>query len=90
MSEWPPPKNPEFAIERIALRLPAGFQARAAGIAREFTAALATLSLTERVDSASIERLTLSPFAVAPQQSDREIARALVEEARRQLERVGR
>ena len=69
-------------IERLELRLPPGYEPRAAGIARELAAALAPLAALGPV---SVERLDVAPLRVGPGASDRDIGVALGHEVHRSL-----
>jgi hypothetical protein len=69
-------------IERLTLRLPPGYEPRAAAIARELAAALAPLDALAPV---ALERLDLAPLRAAPGASDRAIGVALAREVQRQV-----
>jgi len=69
-------------IERLRLRLPAGYEPRAAGIAREFAAALAPLAALGPVN---LERLDLAPLRLSPGASDRDIGIAMAHEVQRRV-----
>jgi len=69
-------------IERLKLRLPPGYEPRAAGIARELAAALAPLAA---LGPLSLERLDLAPLRVGPGASDRDIGLALAQEVQRRV-----
>jgi hypothetical protein len=69
-------------VGRIDLRLPPGFEGRAAGIARALAAALAPLG----GETLALEHLRLEPLRIAAGASDGDIVRALAEQVARQLE----
>ena len=58
-------------IDRLRMQLPAGFEHRAATIARLLGGSLATYHPRE---SRSLDRLSISPVQVSAQATDREIA----------------
>ena len=70
-------------VGQINLRLPPGYEGRAAGIARALVAALAPLAA--RADL-TLEQLRLEPTRIAAGASDGEIAGALAEQVARRLE----
>jgi len=70
-------------IERLKLALPPGYEPRAAGIAREFAAALAPLAA---LGPLSLERLDLAPLPISPGASDRDIGVAMAHEVQRRIQ----
>lgn len=70
-------------VGQINLRLPPGYQGRAAGIARALAAALAPLAASEEL---ALEHLQLAPTRIAAGATDADIARALAQQVARQLE----
>ena len=63
-----------IAIDRLSLRLPAGFEGRATSIANALASALLPLAALGPV---TFDRLTLAPVRVGPATSDGEIAVAV-------------
>lgn len=71
-------------VERIELRLPHGWAARAPEIARELAAALAPLAALGPI---AVERLSVGPVRIAPGATDRAVGAALAGAVRGRLER---
>lgn len=63
----------KLCIERMTLRLPAGFEEQAPDIAREFARHLAELAPEHSLD---LERVEIPPLRVAPGTTASDIARA--------------
>lgn len=63
-------------IERMRMQLPAGFEHRAAAIARLVGEAMAEIHI---YSNRSLERLSISPIQVSPNATDQEIAHSVAE-----------
>jgi hypothetical protein len=64
-----------ISVERLSLRLPPGFAARAPAIAREVAGRLASLA---SLGSVSLERVIAAPVRVGEGASDGEVANAVL------------
>lgn len=63
-------------IERMRMLLPAGFEHRAATIARLVGESMAEF---QPFENRTLDRLTISPVPVSPNATDHEIARSIAE-----------
>jgi hypothetical protein len=79
-----PAALPQLRIDTLALRLPAGFEQRAARIGRLTAEALAASPPTAR--TASIAQLQLAPQTVQQHWSDRRIATQLAQAIRLRID----
>lgn len=65
-----------FHIDRMQIQLPAGFEHRAATIARLVGESMAEIQLSE---NRTLDRLSIGPIRITPNATDQEIARNVAE-----------